>query len=363
MRILYIMNVDWCWAKQRPHFLAEHLSKFHQLKILYPFAWRRHNLAVNLDSGLNLIPLFRLPFSRFINLFKFLNHKTSCFFLKKITTCFEPQIIWITSSELIDIIPENFTGQIIYDCMDDIIEFPENFNIRDKLVAIENNLIKRSDLVICSSAYLKNKLTLRSKYNFKCIIINNAINGNLLLENVYKKNNNRNIKIFKIGYSGTISSWFDFESVLAIIEKFDFIEFHLIGPVNKNIKIPKIKNKLIFYGHIPYQNLSKIIINFDALIMPFNLSELIKSVDPVKLYEYIYFNKPIISIKYDELEKFSKFIHFYSTQDELIRTISEITDDNYQIKYSTLERLNFLSKNTWADRVLKINNEIDNLFV
>ncbi len=50
-----------------------------------------------------------------------------------------------------------------------------------------------------------------------------------------------------------------------------------------------------FYGPIDDDKLYKNVQNFDCLIMPFKLNKLIFSVDPVKLYEYINYNKPIVS--------------------------------------------------------------------
>jgi hypothetical protein len=40
----------------------------------------------------------------------------------------------------------------------------------------------------------------------------------------------------------------------------------------------------------------------DILFMPFQVTDLIQSVNPVKLYEYIYSNKASISVGYDETE-------------------------------------------------------------
>ena len=59
-RILYIMNVDWDWVMQRPHFLALHLSRSHDVTVMYPYAWRRANLGRNERGGMRLFAFFRL---------------------------------------------------------------------------------------------------------------------------------------------------------------------------------------------------------------------------------------------------------------------------------------------------------------
>ena len=35
-KILYFMNVDWCWIRQRPHILAQLLDTKYDLTVLYP---------------------------------------------------------------------------------------------------------------------------------------------------------------------------------------------------------------------------------------------------------------------------------------------------------------------------------------
>ncbi len=50
--------------------------------------------------------------------------------------------------------------------------------------------------------------------------------------------------------------------------------------------------------------------------MPFKLNDIVEAVDPVKLYEYINFNKDILTISYKEIERFSKFTYSYDGYDE-----------------------------------------------
>ena len=44
--------------------------------------------------------------------------------------------------------------------------------------------------------------------------------------------------------------------------------------------------------------------------MPFVVNDLIKSVDPVKLYEYLAFKVPVISVYYPEIKYFKNMLIF-----------------------------------------------------
>ena len=41
------MNVEWNWIKQRPHFIAEGLSKNHHVEVLYRYWYNRKGLTLN----------------------------------------------------------------------------------------------------------------------------------------------------------------------------------------------------------------------------------------------------------------------------------------------------------------------------
>ena len=57
--------------------------------------------------------------------------------------------------------------------------------------------------------------------------------------------------------------------------------------------------------------------------MPFKLNDIIRDVDPVKLYEYISMGKPVISVYYKEVNQFRDFV-FSTFPDELIRILDAL---------------------------------------
>ena len=88
----------------------------------------------------------------------------------------------------------------------------------------------------------------------------------------------------------------------------------------------------------------------DCLIMPFIVNELIEAVDPVKIYEYINFNKNIIMSKYNEVERFKNFVYFYQTLQDFDNAIEDIKKTR-RTKYSQKDRKSFLQENTWKNRI------------
>lgn len=173
-RIMYIMNVDWDWAKQRPHFLAQHLSRSHDVVILYPYSWRRNLLAKNDRKGVRLYPFFRLPFG---GRFAFIG-KINVFLFRIMASVFlkwqRSNIVWVLSPELFEYLPKCLSARLIYDCMDDVLAFPRNVPRRDSLMANEKELINACSHIFCSSGNLRDKLIARVGHPEKYSVVYNA---------------------------------------------------------------------------------------------------------------------------------------------------------------------------------------------
>lgn len=87
--------------------------------------------------------------------------------------------------------------------------------------------------------------------------------------------------------------------------------------------------------------------------MPFVLNEIVKAVDPVKIYEYINFNKNVLIREYNEVERLKEYVYFYNNADEFINAI-DLMQKNNALKYSMKARIDFLAKNSWKNRVDRI---------
>jgi teichuronic acid biosynthesis glycosyltransferase TuaH len=350
-RIFYVMNVDWDWVKQRPHFLALHLSRKHEVLVIYPHAWRRNNLAINDRSNIQLYPFYRIPFGgRFLFI-----HNLNVFLFRVISKIIifwhRSDLVWISSPELYEYLPSGLSSNIVYDCMDDVLAFPKNAIRKHLLAESETKLINASSIVFCSSENLREKLISRAGQSEKIFIVNNAFEPSGFL-NFSEKNESRvAIKNLVFGYVGTISSWLDFDVLIKIVNLFPSIEFHLIGPIEHLQKPFPMHDRIKYLGTANHNDIPFYTSHFDALIMPFHVTELIESVDPVKIYEYIFFNKPIVSVKYRELEKFSCFVDFYNTPEEFIGLVKCYIDNGFHKKYSNEMRKNFINQNCWENRI------------
>ena len=150
-----------------------------------------------------------------------------------------------------------------------------------------------------------------------------------------------------------------FESLKYTLKHLKNIEYHINRPLTTKLQLTSYqKENIKFYGSMEHNELFSLTENFDCLILPFNLNELIYSVDPVKLYEYINFNKPIISVYYEGLKRFESYTYFYTNKEELLNILEYMVSNGFKRKYSSEQRIEFLNNNTWEIRGEKIRKAL-----
>lgn len=179
------------------------------------------------------------------------------------------------------------------------------------------------------------------------MVVNNAIKDIESIASFQKLDNESNSMETKIIYIGTISSWFDFDIITSHLKVDKGISYHLYGPIESTV--PKIKG-LNLYGPIAHNEVFKAMNEADILVMPFLVNDLIRAVNPVKLYEYIFTGKPVLAPKYEESEKFGDFVYLYETTTQYFEIIGHLKASNYKTKRSKEECFSFVKENTWANR-------------
>lgn len=349
------MHIHWKWAKQRPQFLAEELSDYFDISVYYPVAYRQKQISKKESPVPFAKPIFKLPYDKKLKLFGKINSYLVFFQVRKALK--KSEIIWFTYPReffyLRKFIKTN--QKVIYDCMDDILCFPEienNDEMKNKYFSIEKELIERSNHIFFSCEYLKEKVTRRYNSDNKSnLVLNNAISLNansevkeslpsLILDKVMRSNK------IKLVYIGTISKWLDFKLIIESLSTFDNIEYYLIGPTE--IAIP-VHDRVKYLGTVPHKYVFSLMDFADILVMPFVVNELILSVNPVKLYEYIFSGKPVISIKYGETLKFDNYVYLYSNKEEYLMYLQDLHIQP-KPKRSKGDCEDFARKNTWKER-------------
>ena len=348
-KMCFFMNVDLAWIKQRPHFMAECISKYYHTVVFYPFFFNRSILTKEREEySFKAKKIFRVP-----NVVKsvFIHEiidEVVAFFIKIYLTIYKPDILFFTDPKQVKYIPNNYSGEIVYDCMDDLVALAKHCKEKKRVFNNELLMIKKANLILVSSNELINVINDRYGGDIaeRIRLCRNAYNGNV--KEIVEDKHNRNGK-FRICYFGTISSWFDIELIDKSLKKDETIEYWIAGPITEGVNLPN-NERVKYFGVLSHSKIDEFVKNCDCFIMPFLVNDIIKAVDPVKLYEYINFHKNVLSVFYEEIERFEPFVYFYNDFDEYINLLNEIKKDK-KLKYTEKDRVEFLNDNTWENRV------------
>lgn len=166
-------------------------------------------------------------------------------------------------------------------------------------------LIKRN--ISISKAVTVTTDTLIKSYgipNNKSKIIPNGVDTELFHDCGNAKREELNLDGFLIGYVGVLREWVDLKPVFIALSKLnEDIKMLVVGREGRfqeNVDLARqcgVDDRVIFTGMVPYSQVPEYISAMDACLIPFQHGAISENALPLKLFEYMACNKPVISTK------------------------------------------------------------------
>lgn len=235
-------------------------------------------------------------------------------------------------------------GVVIYDIMDEWEEFFRTGQAPWYEKTLEQELVLKADFVSAVSPALKRK--------FEHIRTDIAIIGNgysPMVLGVDKKGiaGNGRGECVVIGYFGHLTdAWFDWDLLFSLATQDSNYNFEIIGygePEWVRKKIAQFNN-ISLVGKVVPADLHSYVSRWKVGIIPFVQSGLSDAVDPIKIYEYLYFGLPVVVTGIGHLRDYPKT--YFATKSNIREKIAQAIADATSI--DDLE--DFLRKTTWEAR-------------
>lgn len=147
--------------------------------------------------------------------------------------------------------------------------------------------------------------TLKRTYkipNGKCVVIPNGVDTNLFRNYGDTKKELGLDGCFIIGYVGVLREWVDFEPVFRALKELDEDIRMLVvgkeGRFQENVELAQrcgVMDRVTFTGMVPYSQVPKYISAMDVCLIPFKVNAISENALPLKLFEYMACEKPVIS--------------------------------------------------------------------
>ncbi len=162
-----------------------------------------------------------------------------------------------------------------------------------------------------------------------------------------------------IGFFGLIQEWIDLRLLATIARKHADWSIVLIGKSLVDTSALKSLPNIYLLGRRPYEMLPGYCRAFDVGIIPFEVNELTRNVNPIKLREYLSAGLPVVSTDLPEVKFFSDQAYVARTHDEFISKLEQaIREDSAEARR---RRSDSMRGETWEARVAAVGDAIDNV--
>lgn len=354
-------NIVICYMWSESYSLKEYSQK-HKL----PQIIKKHSKNLYL-----YYPIFIIPGRRF-KIVSNLNEKLNFLFLKLLIKFFEltnqpkGKMLWIFDPGTFYI--TNYLGKDwkkIYDCVD---FWSATGKTKKEMKIIERNekaLTKSADLVTAISKVLQKYLSKMTTKKVHLVPQGFRIKDFEKITPSY-----RNIKRGKpiIGFAGGVNNRIDYNFLLKLVKRNPKWDFAVWGPLlekeqfdiytrNKFNQLLSRPN-LITGEVVKREQIPGILKQFDVAMIPYDPSQdFNRYCYPMKIFEFFYLGKPVVSTPIEELKRFPNLVKIGNSVAEWEEIITKLLRKPWPKKYRDEQR-KLAIENSWENKLHSILRHI-----
>jgi len=229
----------------------------------------------------------------------------------------------------------------VYDIIDDWEEFYNEKFIVEYDKETENYLAGNSDVLVTVNQSLKDKF---NKFG-EVFLIPNGYSPGLLKDRTPRALRKGGITL---GFFGHLHpARFNWDLLINAAEKQKEWIFYIIGFGEPGgLALPE---NIVLIGQVEPSDLSGYAENWDVAIIPYQNNELCKKLNPVKIFEYLYFNLPIVATGCEDVKNYP-YSFYANNEDEFISFIKEAAT----IRFEKEKVSDLLQEATWENRLRQL---------
>ena len=364
--ILIPFTLPWNWSADYQKQTCLELAKNNQVIAYFPdkayfFLKQFDSFKIKHSNIQTEIPKYYLPFRRFVFIEK-INQIISIKILKKKLP--RNTILWVFDP-IFHAYPQQLKSKIslsLYDCVDyhNLINKKKEYcQIRTQ----ENKLLNNVDLVFVNSTTLKN-----IHHKHQPHLVPQGFNKNIFTKPTRKKFDLPSDKPL-IGFIGSINYRLDFKLLNSLIKNNPKWNFIFVGPIQytssankidlqKQIKRLQQYPNSIWKKNIEKKYIPSLIKKFDVAMIPYDINyQFNQYCYPMKLFEYFYLGKPVVStpIKELQLAQFKNLVRIGKTAQGWKNHIEDLLSEPWPKKLQQQQQ-KLSMQNSWKNKISTISN-------
>jgi len=191
--------------------------------------------------------------------------------------------------------------RLVYYCVDDFAGF-EGFDA-DRIRAAEHRLVRSADIVLASSERL---FTRMQACHANAHLVRHGVDYEFFRRAVDefwpRPEPLRSIPAPIAGFVGLVHHWFDQPLFAALARQMSDVSFVIVGECKPDVSALASLPNVHLLGRQPYEHLPAYMAHFAVGLIPFVRNEMTRSVNPIKLREYLSAGVPVVSTGLPEVE-------------------------------------------------------------
>jgi len=245
---------------------------------------------------------------------------------------------------------------VIFDWSDDFVEYYRDESKRAEVRRLCEKYMRRADLVLSINERLAERAR---EFNTHSHVLMNATNFPVIDRLPGQDRQTQTLDWPKmrgpvVGYMG----WFnenriDLDIVDILTSRLADWSFVFIGPLmfrpgNQRIREILSRPNVHYFPPVPYLELPAYLQRFDVCILPFLLNDHTRGNDPIKIYDYLSFGKPVVSTRTAGIERVEGAVQIADSADEFVRMVqraARLGEGQRDLRRSIAD------KNAWPVRV------------
>jgi glycosyltransferase involved in cell wall biosynthesis len=385
--IVCLSSLDWDapWgsAQQAMHRLARTnrvLYVDEPASLLMPFVmssrWKRWRAVVPLlrQEGENLWTLTPPPLVPFANKVQIANKARQAIMAKYVRWAIkkldfaDDHIFWTYLPSTVAVLDKLYPpgagtppSLIVYHCVDEHSAFPGHV-ISPKLVkSYDDELTRRSDLVITTSDNLREP---RHKINPHTYTVLNAADVELFNQaldpDLQIPEDMASIPTPRIGVVGVHDYRLDIDAIETIAKADPTWHVVLIGPTkigHGDVSRLQHTRGVHLIGERERHELPAYLKGLSAALIPYRTGELTRNIFPLKLFEYLAAGVPVIAGGLPELKRYVGMISLAEKKEDYPALVREAIAEDSPDKRAA--RVALAAQNSWEDRIAEVSDLVE----
>jgi glycosyltransferase involved in cell wall biosynthesis len=265
--------------------------------------------------------------------------------------------LWSFTPDVADVLGKFGEKERVYYCVDEFAAFP-GYDV-ETIAALDKRMCESSDLVITTSGTLFEKK--RAMNPEATIYVPHGVLYDRFSPAVAadypEAADVRHLPRPRVGFFGLIHEWWDLELIAEIAVRRPDWSFIFVGQTDTDVSRFAALPNMHFVGQRPHEALPSYCRSFDVAVIPHKINELTRSMNPIKLLEYLAAGLPIVSSRLPEAVLYAPHVQCAEGVDEWISALSAAIADRGA--ESDRRRSQRASTEDWSVRVATILDALE----